>query len=214
MTATAARERTARPAAEDGTAPGAVLFHRPARAFPAPAEGAPVAVAAPPIVEPPTARGFLQVLLPVVGSLSILGFALVYRNPLFLAIAGGIVVLSVVAAVAVHLGQRRASLRKRRRDAGRYQAHLDKQRTRLAEIAAVQRAGATRLHPDPAALGPVLAGRRDLWERQRGDPDFLHARIGLGTVPLAVPVRLELGTNPLVEYVPALEAAATEVVAD
>jgi S-DNA-T family DNA segregation ATPase FtsK/SpoIIIE len=33
-------------------------------------------------------------------------------------------------------------------------------------------------------------------------------------VPLAVPVRLELGTNPLVEYVPALEAAATGVVAD
>jgi DNA segregation ATPase FtsK/SpoIIIE, S-DNA-T family len=215
MTATAAHERTARPAAEDGTAPGAVLFHRPARAFPAPAEGEPVAVAAPPIVEPPTARGFLQVLLPVVGSLSILGVALVYRNPLFLAIAGGIVVLSVVVAVAVQLGQRRASLRKRRRDAGRYQAHLDKQRTRLAEIAAVQRAGATRLHPDPAALGPVVvAGRRHLWERQRGDPDFLHARIGLGTVPLAVPVRLELGTNPLVEYVLALEAAATEVVAD
>ena len=41
-----------------------------------------MAVAAPPIVEPATARGFLQVLLPVVGSLSILGFALVYRNPL------------------------------------------------------------------------------------------------------------------------------------
>ena len=36
----------------------------------------------------------------------------------------------------------------------------------------------------------------------------------MSDVPLAVPVRLELGTNPLVEYVPALEAAATGVVAD
>ncbi|HVD16258.1 MAG TPA: type VII secretion protein EccCb [Actinomycetota bacterium] len=211
MTTSAPPEPTA---TDDRAAPGAVVFHRPARAFPAPAEGEPVAVAAPPIVDPPTARGFLQVLLPVVGSLSILGFALLYRNPLLEAVAGGIVVLSVVAAVAMHVGQRRASLRQRRRDAGRYHAHLDRQRTRLAEIATVQRAGASRLHPDPAALWPVVADRHHLWERRRGDPDFLHARVGLGTVPLAVPVRLELGTNPLVEYVPELEAAATEVVAD
>jgi S-DNA-T family DNA segregation ATPase FtsK/SpoIIIE len=214
MATTARHGRTAVPANDDGTAPGAVVFHRPARAFPEPARGEPVAVAAPPVVDPPTARGLLQVLLPLVGSLSILGFALAYRNPLFLAIAAGIVVLSVTVAVAMHVGQHRASLRKRHRDAERYLAHLDQQRTRLAEIAAVQRAGAARLHPDPAALWPVVAGRRHLWERRRGDPDFLHARVGLGTVPLAVPVRLELGGNPLVEYVPELEAAATAVVAD
>ncbi|HEX6675832.1 MAG TPA: type VII secretion protein EccCb [Actinomycetes bacterium] len=192
--------------------PGSVLFHRPARAFPEPVAGEPVLVAAPPTLDPPSPRAFLQVLLPLVGSLGMASFAFVYRNPLFLAVAGGIVVLSVVLAVAMYVGQRRGSRRKRRRDTERYHAHLDEQRRRLDAVAAAQRAAAARVHPAVAALWPVVAGRRHLWERRRTDPDFLHARVGLGTVPLAVPVRLDLGSNPLVEYVTELEAAAREVV--
>ena len=206
-------ERTGRrEPGEGGAAPGVVLFHRPARAFPEPVAGEPVVVAAPPTLEPPPARAYLQVLLPLAGSLGMVGFALVYRNPLFLAIAGGIVVLSVVLAVAVQVGQRRGARRKRRRDTERYLAHLDERRSRLAATATAQRAAATRVHPAVSELWQVAAGRRHLWERRRTDPDSLHVRVGLGTVPLAVPVRLDLGGNPLVEYVPELEAAAREVV--
>ncbi len=205
-------DQSNRSATDGGGAPGAVPFHRPARAFPEPVAGEPVVVAAPPTLDPPSARAFLQVLLPLVGSLGMVGFAFVYRNPLFLAVAGGIVVLSVVLAVAMQVGQRRGAQRKRRRDTERYRAHLDEQRRRLEAIAAAQRAAAARVHPAVSALWPLAAGRRHLWERRRTDPDFLHARIGLGTVPLAVPARLDLGGNPLVEYVPELEAAAREVV--
>lgn len=204
--------RTGGRPADDVAAPGVVPFHRPARAFPEPVAGEPVVVAAPPTVEPPSGHAFMQVLFPLVGSLGMAGFALVYRNPLFLAVAGGIVVLSVVITVAVQVGQRRGARRKRRRDAERYHAHLDEQRARLAAVTVAQRTAADRVHPDVSRLWPVVAARRHLWERRRTDPDFLHARVGRGTVPLAVPARLDLGTNPLVEYVPELEAAAREVV--
>jgi S-DNA-T family DNA segregation ATPase FtsK/SpoIIIE len=200
-----------RPGAPGG-APGVLAFHRPARSFPEPVAGEPVVVAAPPTLDPPPGRAALQALLPLVGSLGVVGFAFVYRNPAFLAVAGGIVVLSVALGLAVHAGQRRGALRKRRRDAGRYLAHLDEQRRRLAAVAGAQRAAATRVHPAAWELWPVVAGRRHLWERRRGDPDFLHVRVGLGAVRLAVPVRLDLGGNPLVEYVPELEAAARELV--
>jgi DNA segregation ATPase FtsK/SpoIIIE, S-DNA-T family len=41
--------------------------------------------------------------------------------------------------------------------------------------------------PDAAAIGATAAGpRRALWERRRGDDDFLHLRLGLATLPAQV----------------------------
>ena len=52
------------------------------------------------------------------------------------------------------------------------------------------------------------------WERRLSDPDFLLLRVGIGVVPLARPVTLQVDANdPLVEYDPVCLAAAQELAA-
>jgi S-DNA-T family DNA segregation ATPase FtsK/SpoIIIE len=195
---TSQREALARGAA------GVVPFHRPLRMLPGPLLDDPVVVAAPPPSSPPGGRLLLQVLVPVVGSVGFLGFALIAGNRLFLAIAGGAAALMIAVSVAVQAGQRRAAARQRRQRAERYRAYLDRQRRHLEALAAAQRTLAARLHPDPEQLRSLAATRERLWERRRDDADFLQVRVGLEDAPLAVPVRLDLSDDPLVEYEPEL----------
>jgi S-DNA-T family DNA segregation ATPase FtsK/SpoIIIE len=200
------REALARGAA------GVVPFHRPPRMLPEPLADDPVVVAAPPSSSPPSGRSFLQVLLPVAGSIGFLGFALIAGNRLFLAIAGGTVALMIVASIGIQAGQRRAAARQRRQRAERYRAYLDRQRRRLEALAAAQRDLAARLHPYPERLRSLVTTREHLWERRREDPDFLQVRIGLEDAPLAVPIRLDLSDDPLVEYEQELLTEASELV--
>jgi len=193
-------------------APGVVLFHRPARVHPEPVRSEPIVLAPPPTVPQRAHGSWLQILLPVVGSLGIIGFALVYRNTLFLVVAAGIALLTVTLWVAIRLQQGRGARRTRRQAAERYRAYLAEQRSRVEGVAAAQRRGLDRLHPDPDLLWSVVGARRALWERRREDEDFMNVRVGLGDVPLAVPLRLDLGSNPLTEYESDLLAQARDLV--
>jgi S-DNA-T family DNA segregation ATPase FtsK/SpoIIIE len=193
-------------------ASGVVSFHRPARVHPEPVPAEPIVLAAPPSVPPAMHGTWLQILLPVVGSLGIVGFALVYRNTLFLAIAGGIALLTVTLWIAIRVQQSRGARRRRREDIARYRAYLVDQRTRIEAVAAAQRRRLDRLYPDPDRLWAVVTSHRGLWERRQEDDDFMHVRIGLGDVPLATPLQLDLGSNPLTEFEPDLLAQGRELV--
>ena len=193
-------------------APGVVPFHRPARSHPEPVPREPIEVAGPPSVPTGTQWSWLQLLLPVVGSLGMLGFALVYRNAVFLMVAGGIAGLTVVIWVGIRVQQVREARRNRRKAAARYRAYLTEQDERLAGIASLQRRALERLNPDVDRIWALVRARRGLWERRRGDADFLEVRIGLGDVPLASALRLDLGSNPLAEHEPDLLAEARDLV--
>src|SRR5919106_2746280 len=193
-------------------APGVLVFHRPARVHPEPVRAEPIVLSPPPTVPQPMHGTWLQLLLPVVGSLGIIGFALVYRNTVFLAVAAGIAVLTITLWIAIRVQQSRGAKRARRQAAARYRDYLSKQRTKIGEVASFQRRRLDHLFPDVERVWSLVTGRRQLWERRRGDDDFLHVRLGLGDVPLAVPLRLDLGSNPLTEYEPDLLAESTELV--
>jgi DNA segregation ATPase FtsK/SpoIIIE, S-DNA-T family len=77
-----------------------------------------------------------------------------------------------------------AELAAARRTYLRYLAGL---RSQLRDIARRQHHTAHHRHPDPRSLWAV-AGHR-LWERRRTDSDFGEVRAGVGTGPLAVPLR-------------------------
>jgi DNA segregation ATPase FtsK/SpoIIIE, S-DNA-T family len=192
--------------------PGVIPFHRPARLFPEPIPAEPIQVAPPPTI-PDRARGtWLQLMLPIVGSMGMLGFALIYRNVLFIAVAGGIAFLMALLWIGIRVQQGREARRRRRENAGKYREYLDRERQQIEEVATAQRRSLERLHPGPEGLWPVVSGRSSLWERRPDDHDFLQIRVGLGDVPLAVPLRLDLGTNPLVEYEAHLLEAARQLV--
>ena len=194
------------------TGPGVVAFHRPARSYPEPPPTERIELAGPPPVPSGTQWSWLQLLLPVVGSLGMFGFALVYRNALFLMVAGGIAALTVVIWIGIRVQQVREARRNRRKAAARYRTYLAEQRERIAEVASLQRKGLDRLYPDVDRIWALVRARRTLWERRRGDQDFLEVRVGLGDVPLAAPLHLDLGSNPLTEHEPDLLTEARAVV--
>jgi hypothetical protein len=83
------------------TAVDPLSFHRPPRAYPAPVPAEPLRVAAPPTEQPPIHSSVLQVLMPLVGGVGLVGFAVVYRNTTFLYVpVGGTLVGAGVGALA------------------------------------------------------------------------------------------------------------------
>ena len=193
-------------------APGVVPFHRPARVFPEVPPSEPIVVAAPPTVPSGVRGAWLQLLIPILGSLGMIGFALIWSNVIFLAVAGGLAVLTAAVYISLRLQQSRHAKRERRRNEVRYREHLAETERRLAGVAEAQRARLERVHPDPSRVWAWATSRRNLWERRPEDPDFLELRVGLGAVPLAAAVRLDVGSNPLTEYEPELLEAARSLV--
>lgn len=149
-----------------------------------------IEIAAPPEVPRSTASSVLVLLLPVVLSVVTVGATVaafaagspVTRSPTFLVfpvmMAG-----SVAVAALTGRGRRRgAAIETDRED---YLEYLSGLRTQVAKIALAQQRSLTRANPDPAALW-TLVGGADMWTRQPADPDFCQARVGVGTLPLAV----------------------------
>ena len=145
----------------------------------------------PPPAVPDAAGGptaWTYALFPVLGSVGMLVIALVNRNPLFL-IAGAVFVLgSLGMGLVMFTTMRGRTAAQRFESRERYFAHLAAARGELASAAHRQREHATTTHPDPAALVALVAQGSRTWERRPGDPDFLHLRLGVGTVAaLAAP---------------------------
>jgi S-DNA-T family DNA segregation ATPase FtsK/SpoIIIE len=173
----------------------------------------PVVVARPPARVRRGAGGLIQILLPVLGSLGIVAFAVVTPNKLFLIVACVFVAIALLTALISAWTQRRTGKLSARNQRRLYRAHLAEREERLRGLAARQREIDERLYPDPVRLVGIAAHRRYLWERRPHDADFLAFRVGHATVPLACPVKLELPDDPMNEYDPELLDAARGLVA-
>ena len=104
-----------------------ILVHRPVRAHPGPVPATPLTVAAPPTVGWAAAplAGWLQYLVPLVGSGGSLAFLFAVPGPRpawLVALVVGAAAASVVAGLALRLAERRAARRARRR----YLDHLSR----------------------------------------------------------------------------------------
>ena len=177
-----------------------LTLHRPPRAYPPAVPQEPMRIAPPPVEPPPPHQSIVGMLFPVVGGVGLVGFALVYGNTAFLYIAGAMMLLLLAFSFAMRWSQKRAVRKRAAADARRYAKYLGERDRELAEAGELQRGALTRLYPDAQKLWAQVVKRRDLWERRPGQPDFLHVRLGEGTVTLDRPVDLDLGMNPLAEY--------------
>jgi len=119
--------------------------------------------------------------------------------------------LSTGAGLGLRLLARRAAERARKRERARYLDHLQDVARAAERVAALQRAAAEHLHPDVAALAPLVDAADRVWERSPPDEDFLETRLGRGAVGLAAPVRLDLGRDPLADHDPKLLATARDL---
>ncbi|HEX8859994.1 MAG TPA: hypothetical protein VGC06_13070, partial [Actinomycetes bacterium] len=173
-----------------------------------------IVVAAPPRVAQAAAQGW-PLLLPLLsgaGSLPLLlGSPASGRRWLLLG-TGASLLLSTAAGLGLRLLARRGVERARRRERARYLDHLDRVGAEVARAAEAQRAASRWLHPDLDSLLRLVEAGERVWERSTTDGDFLEVRVGVGEVPLAAPVRLDLGRDPLADHEPELLSRAEDLV--
>ena len=153
-----------------------------------------VVIEAPPEPPVPAPVSPLARLMPVAMIVAMGGMTALYltstdtatRSPMFLFFPA-MMLVSLIGTLAYGArggAGRTGELGAQRADYLRYLEALD---TSLAESADQQHLDLHTAHPDPASLW-LLAGRGRMWERGEEHPDFLVARIGVGSRPSAVEV--------------------------
>jgi len=162
---------------------------------------------------------WLQLLVPLVGSLGSFIFVIVYHsNPLILVAAIAMAVVSVGLGVAMRVQQTSTVKKKQKTDRKAYMGYLERVRAELNRTVQLQQQVNIRLYPPANRLLEVVTQRNreqpQLWERRPEDLDFLHVRLGLGTTKLCRSVRLDIANNPFIEYVPELQAAGEQLVTE
>jgi S-DNA-T family DNA segregation ATPase FtsK/SpoIIIE len=189
----------------------AEIFHRPPREWPEPAPSDELRIHAPPTKPEPPSGGMVHAMFPAIGSFGLLAFALVYRNPLFMYIAIGLVCLSILLGFLIRWSQVRSVKKRRKRNRRKYRMYLTRVERDLGRDAGAQLAAADRLYPDHEKLWAMALSRAGLWERRAADRDFLELRVGRGRVPHSRPVRLDIGDDPLADRELDLEDEASTV---
>lgn len=186
------------------------LVHRPARITRPVAPPEPEQLAAPPPLGDGAVSGVpIQTLLPVIGALSSIVMIVVLRNanPVFMVIGAVILVVALVGGLGAAISSRGQAARQRRLQRRRYLDFLERTRTDLRAAARAVRARAAVLDPEPAALLDLVRDPGRLWERRRGDADFLRVRIGEGDVPW-FRLGLPRDENPVQPFDPIMRSEA------
>ena len=171
----------------------------------------PIELIAPPS-PPDGGTGRMTSLLPMLGSLAMVGLAFLIHSLIYLVVIGAMVLAMVGGGLAASMAQRRTRAKRWARTKQRYAVHLADARTVALAAAQVQRDAAQACFPDPEALVTVAARGDGLWERRPGDEDFAAVRLGRGRVPANRPVRLVKDEGPLAEADPDLAAHADRVI--
>ena len=191
--------------------PGTIEFHRPARVHPAPVDRDAVKIASPPTVPEPIGNAVWQVLAPVLGSVGMIGFAVVLGEPRYMIMAGVLAGAMLASGIISRIVQVRGERKRRARAETRYRSHLVEARSRLDRAASVQRSVAERTDPTPTELLDIAHSRTRVWERRLHHRDFLSVRLGTGSVESLVYPQVDLGTDPMTELEPELLAAAQAI---
>jgi DNA segregation ATPase FtsK/SpoIIIE, S-DNA-T family len=158
-----------------------VVHRSPRLRPPAPARSA-FDVPSPPAVEPPAKLQSVQLLLPMLGSLSILVYGVMAGTPVLLVTGAIMALASLASPILLHRSAKRAQWSKNEARRARYRTRLGELASALAQAKAEMAAVMTDPHPRPGGYRAWLdAGR--LWERRSADDDRLDVRLGSGEVP-------------------------------
>src|SRR4051812_23545346 len=137
---------------------------------------------APPVLEPPAKLQPVQLLVPVLGSMSILVYGVMARTPVLLVTGGIMALASLASPLVLHWTGRRAQRAKLARRRERYRAHLAEVGAATAAARAAVAGLAAGAHPALGGYDAWIDGGR-LWERRLEDPDLLEVGLGTADVP-------------------------------
>ncbi len=189
------------------------LVHRAARS----SAGAPAPTDRP-IERPPTlpegnsGMGGLLMLVPMLGAGASMTVMMLFRGSSLAAVGALMMIVTILASVVMVFSQRGKAARARRTQREDYLAYLERVRAELTETEAAHLAALRHAQPHPNSLLPIVVEGSRLWERRRGDGDFMQVRLGVGQVRLRTFARL--GEEPGVREADRFMQAEMERVED
>ncbi|GHA94207.1 type VII secretion protein EccCa [Streptomyces clavifer] len=158
------------------------LIHRPARTVRPPAATPARTIEAPPNLPEGVMGTITMSLLPVTGVLSSVVLMTVVRGSQFAALGALILAVTAIGTVGLLLSPYGRAHRTRSTRRKAYLAYVEDLREELASEERARRELADVLDPPPYALYDIVQNPARLWERRRGDADFLRVRVGIGEV--------------------------------
>ncbi|GAA4379476.1 type VII secretion protein EccCa [Paeniglutamicibacter cryotolerans] len=159
------------------------LIHRPARTTAPLRDFRPFDIDGPPPVEAGAPGMNMMAIVPMLGGAVSMTVMMMFRNSPFAAVGAMMMILTVVLALFMMFGQRGKAAASRRAVRDNYMRYLERTRVKLRteeqEAQSVARLGC----PPPEALFDIVRTELRVWERRRGNEDFLQVRIGTGARP-------------------------------
>ncbi|MGL5852017.1 MAG: FtsK/SpoIIIE domain-containing protein, partial [Phycicoccus sp.] len=175
------------------------LVHRSARSTASPPGPTAHDLERPPPM--PEGRGGLQgmlTLVPLLGAGASMTVMMLFRGSSLAAVGALMMVVTLVASGAMVVSQRGKATRARIRKRETYLGYLERTRAGLRDGEGHVVTSARTADPHPRLLLPLAREGTRLWERRRGDGDFLQTRLGTGTVRVRDFVR-QGESDPLAE---------------
>lgn len=157
------------------------IIHRPARAVPALTYPEPVRIETPPDMPDHEAGGSNPIqLVTMIGSAGAMTLMMLMRNSRFAAFGAIMMLVMLVGAITMFASQRGRSQRTQKGQRSRYLDYLERRRRELRDDEESFRVTAATTYPSPHGLASLIKDSQRLWERRRGNSDFMHARLGTG----------------------------------
>lgn len=174
------------------------IVHRPARLHRTIAEQDPVSIAQVPTIRQGGQRGnIMMVLMPIVAGTGMVLMMISSGNPIRMAVGAVMFVAVIITAIGLYIRQSTGSRKAAEEERRRFLEHLEEVESTVHDLAVEQRAESLSRNPQPRALTDVVRDPYRLWERRRGDEDFLVARLGTGVGRMARGVKVAAGGNAL-----------------
>ena len=145
-------------------------------------------------------------LMPIVGGAGMVMMMMSSGNPIRMAIGSVMIVVVLFTAVGAFARNRTGKRKQAEDDRVRFIEHLGQVEQEIRERAQTQRSEALMRNPAPEMLADVVRDPYRIWERRRGDEDFLITRIGSGIGELATHVFVKPTNDPMAISEPIAQA--------
>jgi DNA segregation ATPase FtsK/SpoIIIE, S-DNA-T family len=156
------------------------IIHRPARTTAPAREAPPFSLEAPPPVGEKGGRMNAMALIPLLGAGLSMTVMMLFRGNSLAAVGAIAMIVTIAASIIMMLGQRGRAARTRAEERDRYLEYLEESRATLRADEQRTITTARTSNPEPTALFDIVRNTKRLWERRRGNEDFLQVRIGSG----------------------------------
>jgi S-DNA-T family DNA segregation ATPase FtsK/SpoIIIE len=160
------------------------VIHRPARTTRPARMGEKVNLESPPVIDQSAGKVNLLTIVPLLGAATSMTVMMLFRGSPFAAVGALMMIVTVLASVVLLFTQRGKARRDREVKRDSYLEYLDEKRREFALDDERVKAETRVNSPEFEALSNVALSPSRIWERRRGQRDFLRTRLGIGDRPV------------------------------